>query len=59
MKAKNQKTSPELQKIVNPGPAEDAKAQRVGNPSGRENMSVPTGRAGTSNDHSATEKQNQ
>jgi hypothetical protein len=59
MKAKNRKTSPQLQQQANPGPAENAKAYRVGNPSGRENMSMPKGRGDTSSDHSATEKQNQ
>ena len=56
---KNRKTSPELQKQVNPGPAKDAKVTDIQNPSGRPNMSIPSGRGGTSNDHSATEKQNQ
>jgi hypothetical protein len=56
---KNRKTSPELQKQVNPGPDTDAKITDIGNPSGLPNMSIPRGRGGTSNDHSATEKQNQ
>ena len=56
---RNRKTSPELQKHVNPGPAADAKITDIGNRSGRPNMSIPTGRSGTSNDQSATEKQNQ
>src|SRR5687767_1333796 len=59
MKARNRKTSPELQKQANPGAPENARAYRTGNPSGRENMSMPQGRGGTSSDHSATEKQNQ
>jgi hypothetical protein len=59
MKAKNRKTSPQLQQQANPGPAENAKAFRVGNSSGRENLSIPRGRGGTASDHSVTEKQNQ
>jgi hypothetical protein len=43
---RNRKTSPELQKHVNPGPASDAKITDIGNRSGRPNMSIPTGRSG-------------
>lgn len=56
---KNRKTSPELQKIVNPGPERDARAYRVGNQSGIENRSLPRGHGDTANDQSETEKQNQ
>ena len=57
MKAKNRKTSPELQKMANPGPAESAKARRLGNPSGLENMSIPQGRGGAGLDHTVARKQ--
>jgi len=56
---KNRKTSPEEQKILNPGPARNARAYRAGNPSGLENLSLPRGRGDTVNDSSETEKQNQ
>ena len=55
----NRKTSPKEQQIANPGPAKNARAYRVGNPSGIENQSVPRGRGDTTNDQSETEKQNQ
>jgi hypothetical protein len=54
---KNRKTSPELQKQVNPGPDRNAKITDVGNPSGLPNMSIPQGRGGTSSDHTVNRKQ--
>ena len=57
MKAKNRKTSPKLQKTANQAPAENAKAYRVGNPSGLENMSIPQGRGGAGLDHTVSRKQ--
>lgn len=59
MKNRNRKTSPELQKIVNPGPAENARTHRVDNPSGGVDYSMPKGRGTSSNDNAAGEKQNQ
>jgi hypothetical protein len=59
MKPKHRKISSQAKQQANPGPVENAKAYRVGNPSGRENLSIPRGRGDTGLDHSATEKQNQ
>jgi hypothetical protein len=56
---RNRKTSPRLQKTLNPGPEENARSYRVGNPSGIESRTLPRGRGDTANDHSETEKQNQ
>jgi hypothetical protein len=47
MPNKNRKTSPELQRIANPGPAEDARSYTVKNPSGIENQNFPRGRGQT------------
>ena len=53
--SKNRKTSPELQKQMNPGAQKNARVRDIGNPSGRENQSIPRGRGSTSTDHSDIE----
>ena len=57
---KNKKTSTKLQQTVNNGPDKNARVQRIGNPSGLENMSLPQGPGGSGSlDSAETEKQNQ
>ena len=56
---KNRKTSPELQKQVNPGPAKNARAYKTGSTPAAPEYSVPTGRGTGPVDHSVNKKQNQ
>jgi hypothetical protein len=46
-------------KTSNHSPEKNARAYRVGNPSGLENLDLPKGRGENENDSAITEKQNQ
>lgn len=57
--AKNRKTSPELQKRMNPGPEKNARAYRTGPTPAAPEYSIPRGRGTSAVDHSVNKKQNQ